>query len=100
MIMTKSLCPLILLSFLIFTPTALTAPPQVIEATPDNSATNVDPGNQVTAYIPSWSDLRLDGTCLEGEGYAPDIEVKTNPADFEQRDPVLERTLQFLRTGK
>jgi Peptidase family S41/Bacterial Ig-like domain len=57
----------------------------------------VDLGNGVTVYLPSWKDLLLDGTCFEGEGIAPDIEVKTKAEDFAMRDPVLEMALKMLR---
>ncbi len=57
-------------------------------------------GNGVTVHLPSWKVLRLDGTCFEEEGIAPDIEVKTTAADFASRDPVLEAALKALRTGK
>ncbi len=59
----------------------------------------VDLGNGVTVYVPSWKDLRLDGTCLEGEGFAPDVKVKTSPQDFKQSDPVIEEALKVLRKG-
>jgi hypothetical protein len=53
--------------------------------------------NGVTIVLPSWQDLRPDGTCFEGEGLAPDVEVAAEPKDFEQRDPILERALAVLR---
>jgi C-terminal processing protease CtpA/Prc len=53
--------------------------------------------NGVTIVLPSWQDLRLDGTCFEGEGLAPDVEVAAEPKDFEERDPILERALEILR---
>jgi hypothetical protein len=53
--------------------------------------------NGVTVFLPSWKDLRPDGTCFEGEGIAPDIEVKAAPAAFEQADPVLTAALTYLR---
>jgi C-terminal processing protease CtpA/Prc len=56
-----------------------------------------DLGNGVTVYVPSWRDLNVDGTDLEGVGIAPDIEVKTSPADFTNGDPVLEAGLKYLR---
>ncbi len=34
--------------------------------------------------------MRLDGTCFEGEGIAPDVEVKAGVKEFEERDPILE----------
>jgi hypothetical protein len=54
-------------------------------------------GNGVTVYLPCWKDLRLDGTCFEGEGIAPDIEVKTTAGAFAARDPVVEAALKTLR---
>jgi C-terminal processing protease CtpA/Prc len=57
-------------------------------------------GNGVTVFVPSWKDLRLNGTCLEGEGFAPDIAVKAAPQDFEKADPVLELALRTLRGTK
>jgi C-terminal processing protease CtpA/Prc len=53
--------------------------------------------NDVTIFVPSWQDLRLDGTCFEGEGLAPDIEVKVEPKDLEVKDPILEKALALLR---
>ena len=53
--------------------------------------------NGVTVLLPSWKDLRLDGTCFEGEGIAPDIEVKAPASAFEQADPVLTAALTYLR---
>jgi hypothetical protein len=58
---------------------------------------SVDLGNGVVAFVPSWKDLRLDGTCLEGEGFAPDVPVRAAPADFQNGDPVLEAALRLLR---
>jgi C-terminal processing protease CtpA/Prc len=60
----------------------------------------VDLGNGVVAFVPSWKDLRLNGTCLEGEGFAPDIAVKTMPQDFEKDDSVVDTALQLLRRQK
>jgi hypothetical protein len=57
----------------------------------------VELGNGVTLYVPSWKDLRLDGTCLEGEGLAPDVEVKAEPQEFSAGDPVLAAALSVLR---
>lgn len=57
----------------------------------------VDLGNGVTAFVPSWRDLRLDGTCIEGEGFAPDIRVAVKPADFARSDPVIDAALRALR---
>lgn len=57
----------------------------------------IDLGNGVTVYLPSWQDLRVDGTCIEGEGFAPDVEVKTTAKDFKTKDLVLDAALQLLR---
>lgn len=53
--------------------------------------------NGVTIVLPSWQDMRPDGTCFEGEGLAPDVEVAAEPKDFEDKDPILERALEILR---
>jgi hypothetical protein len=42
--------------------------------------------NGVTIVIPSWQDLRLDGSCFEGEGLRPDVEVAVNEKDLESKD--------------
>ncbi len=53
--------------------------------------------NGVEVFIPSWKALRPDGTCFEGQGLEPDIEVKAKSSAFKKRDPVLKRALQHLR---
>lgn len=56
-----------------------------------------DLGNGVTVYLPSWKDLRPDGTCIEGEGITPDLPVAVKPADLDSADPTLQAALTFLR---
>jgi hypothetical protein len=56
-----------------------------------------DLGNGVTVMLPSWRDLRLDGTLLEGAGLTPDIPVDGG-ADAAD-DPILDRALALLRNG-
>ena len=58
----------------------------------------VDLGNGVIVYLPSWKAMRPDGSCFEGEGIKPDIEVKTTPEDFENNDPVIEAALKYIRS--
>jgi hypothetical protein len=53
--------------------------------------------NGVTIVLPSWQDLRLDGSCFEGEGLRPDVEVAVNDKDLESKDPILERALDVVR---
>ena len=55
--------------------------------------------NDVVVNLSSWRDMLPDGTCFEGVGISPDIEVKTTPTDFAQRDPVLEAGLAVLGAG-
>ncbi len=57
----------------------------------------IDLGNGVTALVPSWRDLLPDGTCLEGVGIAPDVEVRADPKVFAEKDPVLQAALKKLR---
>ncbi|MBK8097373.1 MAG: hypothetical protein IPK26_09710 [Planctomycetes bacterium] len=54
-------------------------------------------GNGVTIFIPRWQDLRLDGTCFEGQGLAPDVPVEVKDGDFERGDPILAKALEVLR---
>ena len=53
--------------------------------------------NGVQIFIPRWKALRADGSCFEGEGIAPDIEIASNPEQLKTRDPVLEKALSLLR---
>jgi C-terminal processing protease CtpA/Prc len=54
-----------------------------------------DLGNGVTVMLPSWRDLRVDGTCFEGEGLTPDIIIADLPDASD--DPVLDKALAVLR---
>jgi hypothetical protein len=56
----------------------------------------IDLGNGITVMLPTWKDFRLDGTCFEGEGIAPDIEVKTTQAKLRKEDAVLSRAIKFI----
>lgn len=56
-----------------------------------------DLGNDVTVFVPSWQDLRPDGTSFEGEGLEPDVLVPCTGDDFAKRDPILEKALELLR---
>lgn len=53
--------------------------------------------NGVIAVLPSWKALRLDGTCFEGEGIAPDVEVVPSEKELESKDPILVKALSLLR---
>jgi hypothetical protein len=57
----------------------------------------IDLGNDVTALVPIWKDLRPDGTCFEGEGIAPDVPVPADAKAFATSDPVLQAALKRLR---
>jgi len=54
-------------------------------------------GNGVTALIPSWQDLRPDGTPFESQGLAPDVLVECRAQDLETHDAILEKALELLR---
>lgn len=57
-----------------------------------------DLGNGVIVYLPSWKALRLDGSVVEGQGVAPDREVRADPAALRAgRDPILTAALARLR---
>jgi hypothetical protein len=53
-----------------------------------------DLGNGTSASVPQWKTMRPDGTVFEGEGIAPDVEVKTQASDFQQSDPILDEALK------
>ncbi len=55
-----------------------------------------DLGNGTSVSLPQWKALRPDGTCFEGEGIAPDVDVKTQPADFIKTDPIIAAALKQL----
>lgn len=54
-------------------------------------------GNGVTVDLPSWKALRPDGTCFEGEGIEPDVQVRTTNKLVHKSDRVLEAALRLLR---
>jgi len=56
-----------------------------------------DLGNGVTVFVPSWKALRPDGSCFEGEGIEPDIEVKVTEVQLQSSDPVLEAAIKLVR---
>jgi hypothetical protein len=56
-----------------------------------------DLGNGVTVFLPSWKDLRPDGTCFETEGISPDIEVHATKEQLAVSDPLLDAALARLR---
>ena len=53
--------------------------------------------NGVTIIVPSWQAMLPDGTCFEGQGVRPDVEVKVAADDLKTRDPILENGLAILR---
>ena len=57
----------------------------------------VELGNGVTAFIPTWQDLRLDGTDFEGQGLQPDVLVPCTAKELETSDPILAKALELLR---
>jgi hypothetical protein len=52
--------------------------------------------NGVTVYLPSWKDMFLDGSLLEGRGIQPDILVK-RADNAAGQDNVLDAALKELR---
>lgn len=53
--------------------------------------------NGVTVYLSSWRDMLPDGTCFEGVGIAPDIDVLAGPAEAPDDDPVLAAAIKYLK---
>jgi hypothetical protein len=73
---------------------------KLVGATSYGSSGNPKPhelANGVTVLLPSWKDMFPDGTCLEGVGVRPDVEVPADPATLRERDPVLDEALRILR---
>jgi hypothetical protein len=56
-----------------------------------------DLGNGVTVMLPSWRDLRVDGSCIEGVGLTPDVAVEYTSGGGD--DAVLDKALALLRGG-
>jgi len=57
----------------------------------------VELSNGVTVYLPSWKDLRPDGSCIEEQGIIPNVTVKTTQAELTEKDPILQAALELLR---
>jgi hypothetical protein len=57
-------------------------------------------GEGVVLMVPSWRALRPDGTCFEGEGIAPDVEVAATAEQLKSHDPVLAKALELLRQAR
>lgn len=51
----------------------------------------------IAVWFSRWVDLLPDGTPIEGVGIAPAIEVAAPAADYQQKDPTLEKGLEVLR---
>lgn len=60
----------------------------------------VELSNGVKIFIPSWQAFTIDNKLIEGNGINPDIEIKTNPADFTKaKDPLWEKLLEVIKTS-
>lgn len=73
---------------------------RLIGTTSGGSSGNPKPfdlGNGVVAFIPSWIDLQLDGSEIEGVGIRPDIRVEPSPTELATHDPILDAALACLR---
>lgn len=56
-------------------------------------------GNGVTVYLPSWREFAPDGTPIETQGIAPDVEMRFSRKEQPGRDPVLEKATAILCNG-
>ena len=56
-----------------------------------------DLGNGVQVQLPSWRALRPDGSCFEGEGIQPDVNVPCTSRDLQEGEPTLQKALELLR---
>jgi len=60
----------------------------------------VELSNGVKIFIPSWQAFTLDNKLIEGNGIDPDIEIRTNTADFTmQKDPLWEKLMEIIKTS-
>ncbi len=55
--------------------------------------------NGAKLVLSSWQAMRPDGSCFEGEGIAPDVEVECSSEDMGSGDPILARALELVREG-
>jgi hypothetical protein len=54
-------------------------------------------GNGVTVFLPSWKEYAPDGTAIEGNGIAPDVEVTSSTETQPGRDTTLDAAVEELR---
>ncbi|MCP3981136.1 MAG: hypothetical protein GY716_17700 [bacterium] len=59
-----------------------------------------DLANGVRVYLPRWKAMDAEGREFEGEGIAPDVEVKATQEQFDGGDPVIEKALELIRSSK
>lgn len=55
------------------------------------------PGVDVTVYYSRWVDMTPDGAPVEGNGIAPDVELKLLADAHAEKDPTWEKALDLLR---
>jgi len=55
-------------------------------------------GSNLRVTVSRW--LTPEGRWVEGQGLIPDIEIKLTAEDFEDRDPQLERAIEYLLKGR
>lgn len=60
--------------------------------------TRLDLPGGIQVNLPRWNDMDPEGKPIEDVGFAPDVAVKADAAEFtDERDPVLEAALERLR---
>jgi C-terminal processing protease CtpA/Prc len=78
--------------------TLATLPPMLRPAAASGNPRPVSIAPGVVVRLPSWKDLRPDGTLIEGRGIDPDVPVLATPDQLRTADPVLDAALAWLRS--
>jgi len=55
------------------------------------------PGVGITVWYPRWVAMTPDGTCFEGKGIEPDVELNLPASAYADKDPTLAKALETLR---
>ena len=57
-----------------------------------------DLGHGISVTLPSWIDMDVDGTPIEGRGIRPDVEIPWPSAGARTGDPILDAAVAWVRS--
>ena len=57
-----------------------------------------DLGHGISVTLPSWIDMDVDGTPIEGRGVRPDVEIPWPSAGARTGDPILDAAVAWVRS--